>query len=76
MLKSKLLNRDIIKSIERIVMNMNKDTFVIGRYYDREESRILEWNAEIEEAKKKVRDEAYTSGLSIDEIKKIIEQDK
>ena len=102
MIESKLMDKDIKKSIEGIVFDMNKDSFVIGRYYDREESRIAEWNAEIEEARKKSYDAGHasglaegkkimikelnnngislnliskSSGLSIDEIKKIIEQD-
>ena len=105
MIESKLMDKDIKKSIEGIVFDMNKDSFVIGRYYDREESRIAEWNAEIEEARKKSYDIGLaegrasglkegkkimikelnnngvsleliskSSGLSIDEIKKIIEQ--
>ena len=70
MIESKLMDKDIKKSIEGIVLAMNKDSFVIGRYYDREESRIAEWNAEIEEARKKFGIECDMTEEEIAEIDK------
>lgn len=58
-----LIDKDIKDSIEGIVLNMNKDTFVVRNYYDIEEARIEEWNAEIEYAKKESYKEGHESGL-------------
>ena len=57
--ENNLIDKDIRDSIEGIVLNMNKDTFVVSHYYDREEARIEEWDAEIEEAKK----DYYNKGI-------------
>lgn len=61
-IKSNLISRDIKTSIERIVLDMNKDTFFVSHFYDREEARIEEWDAEMQEEKEKARTEGLAEG--------------
>ena len=58
LIHNKLLDKRIGKLIERIVLNMNSDAGLVSRYYDREESRIQEWEAEKQEFAKEAAKEA------------------
>ena len=85
-LLNKIKNKDIKASIERIVFDMNKDSFVVRHFYDAEECRIEEWEAEkieyakkeAEKAAKKAREEKeremilnmYNDNMKIDLISK------
>ena len=64
LIQNKLMDKEIGKMIERIVMNMNSDINLVSRYYDIEESRKQEWEAEKQEFAENAAKEAFNRGIN------------